>query len=108
MPTRTTLIRGLKRAVLKHVPRSQRADARLLLSTLEDQYAALLGNTETQSYEEGYQAARKKYEPESVKQEAFKVGYVDGCQSALGRVGSPAQERQDEDVTAEPPKIRPC
>src|SRR5687768_14337116 len=108
MPTRATIIRGLKRAVLKHVPKARRAEARLLLSTLEDQYAALLGNTETAAYDEGFQAARKKYEPASVKQEAFKVGYVDGCHSVLGRIGAPAQERHDDDITDEPSKMRPC
>src|SRR5688572_3709898 len=108
MPTRSTLIRGLKRAVLNHVPAADRADARLLLSTLEDQYAALMSTTASAAYEEGFAAAREKYQPEAIKQDAFQVGYRDGYSAALAKIGEPARARVDDDETAEPLKLPVC
>ena len=51
--------------------------------------------------------ARQTHGAEAVKQDAFKIGYKDGT-DAIGRVGSPAQARADDDEGAERPKLPVC
>ena len=95
---RSTLIRGLKRALLGRVPPEQRAEAGVLLAALEDQYAALMSSVETAAYQEGVTAERQRHE--KAEASGFDLGYQHGLQRALGSVGAPARRVDDDDLVA--------
>jgi hypothetical protein len=98
--TRSTIIRGLKRAILRRVPGAATSEVRVLLAALEDQYSALMSTVQHEAFEDGAATERKRQA--QVQASGFDLGYQHGLERALGSVGQPARRIDEDEIAALP------
>ena len=94
---RSTIIRSHTQELLALIRPRDRRRARILVATIEDQWASIAAVNEKQAYQLGVEAATPE---KSVEDVAWEKGWKSGCQEAMNQVmaraGVPARRPDDE------------
>ena len=98
--TRGAILRGLKRQLMNHVRPGAKPAVTVLFAAIEDQWAAIMSNAETEAYNRGVRLEQERQA--SSEKSGFQMGYQHGLERAIGHTGSPARRLDDDDLTISP------